>query len=118
MQLALTDHQLTVHLDWQERLWAFHLSATIPIPLEQITQVSTERPEFTWRTIRAPGTAIPGAFAAGTFYTPNGREFWYLTGDRDYLVLHTPTDYYKRVVLTLEDNTTWADRIRTKLSKS
>jgi hypothetical protein len=112
MQLSLTDEQLIIHLDWYERLLAFHAGAMIEVPVAAITHVGIERPAFTWRTIRAPGTALPGVIAAGTFYTPTGREFWYITRDRDYLVLDTPGEYYKRLVLTLDDHLIWAERLQ------
>jgi hypothetical protein len=115
MQLSCNDHHLTIDLENHERLWAFHLSRSLLIPLSQITQVSTELPEGEWRELRAPGTFLPGVIKAGTYYTPRGREFWYVVKTDHYLVLDIQDEYYKRVVLSLEDSSeVWAEQIRAR----
>jgi hypothetical protein len=59
----------------------------------------------------APGTFLPGAIKAGTYYTPRGREFWYVTKDKDYLVLELQDEPFKKIILTLEQNQLWVQRI-------
>jgi hypothetical protein len=112
MFLSITNQKFRIELDhWYEKLFAFHFGGIISMPIEHITAVSTEKPEFSWRTIRAPGTGLPGVLVAGTFYTPVGREFWYIQGDRNYLVIDLQDEYYKRIVLTLANHEFWAERI-------
>ena len=111
MKLHIDNTSLTIHLDWQERLWAFHLGPTIEIPVAHICQVSTAKPTMEWYTLRAPGTALPGLFVAGTYYTKRGREFWYMTRNPQFLVLDLTDHYYKRIVLTMEGNEQYAAQI-------
>lgn len=111
MQLELTPDELNIHLTWYEQLLAFYMAERIAIPLKKITNISTDPPEFTWRAVRLPGTSLPGVISAGTYYTPNGREFWYITS-KTCLTLTIDDDYFKRIVLTLENPGYWADQIR------
>ncbi|MEB3885094.1 hypothetical protein [Lyngbya sp. CCY1209] len=116
MQLQITDNRLRIELEGVEHLLAFYWGSAIEIRLDRIRSVSTEKPAIDWyRVIRAPGTFVPGAIAAGTYYTERGREFWYATRSRDFLVLTVADDYFKRIVLTREDHEFWADRIAKNL---
>ncbi|MEL6224267.1 MAG: hypothetical protein AAFR31_16660 [Cyanobacteria bacterium J06627_8] len=111
MELHITNTELNIQLNWQERLWAFHVGETITIPIQTIGVVSTQQPEMEWYALRAPGTAVPGRFTVGTYYAKRGREFWYVTQRSNFLVLDINEGYYKRVVLTLDDHIRYADQI-------
>jgi hypothetical protein len=116
MLLSLTNQKFRLELNWYEKLFAFHFGGIITTPIEQITAVSAQKPEFSWKTLRAPGTGLPGVLVAGTFYTPIGREFWYIRGDRNYLVIDLVDEYYKRIVLTLDDHEVWAKRLNAAIA--
>ncbi|PSN12851.1 hypothetical protein C7271_23095 [filamentous cyanobacterium CCP5] len=111
MQLDLTLNQLTIQLEWYEQLWAFTLHNQIAIPLAHIVRATTEEPPSRWTDLRAPGTHLPGVIKAGTYYTRQGREFWYATTDQKFLVLELRDEAYQKIVLTPDDHQTWADRI-------
>ena len=111
MNLSIIDNTLRIALEWHEQLWPFTLHKTIDIPLAHIENVTTDEPHSSWREIRAPGTFLPGVIKAGTYYTSTGKEFWYVTGDRDYLVLGLRDESFKKLVLTLNDNRLWAEQI-------
>lgn len=111
MQLTLNSDALVLELSGFERLWSFHLSKSIFVPLAHIQQVSTEEPQSDWLDLRAPGTALPGVIKAGTYYTRNGREFWYVTRKSSYLILSLRDEYYKRIVLSSENAEVWAEQI-------
>jgi hypothetical protein len=55
--------------------------------------------------IRVFGSFIPGSLKAGTFYTREGREFWFVErGRQHYVTLElAPEAPYRRVVLGLDD---------------
>jgi hypothetical protein len=111
MQLYLNQNQLIIQLDWYEQILAFTLHNPIVVPLEHLLQVTTEEPQSRWTDLRAPGTHLPGVIKAGTYYTRHGREFWYATVDRKFLVLELREEAYQKIALTLENNQAWADRI-------
>lgn len=112
MQLTLTDTHLVIALSGWERLWSVHIDPKIEIPIAHIQQATTTAPETTWRELRAPGTYLPKVIKAGTYYTERGREFWHVTDKAKALCLDlSAADYYKRIVITIDQNRTWADRI-------
>lgn len=111
MILSLIGDKLTIEWEWFEQLWAFHWQKTLEIPLDHIQRVTTEEPASSWMEIRAPGTFIPRIIKAGTYYTARGKEFWYVTRDRDYLCLELKYEPFNKIVLTLDRNTSWLERI-------
>ncbi|AFY92321.1 hypothetical protein [Chamaesiphon minutus] len=117
MQLNLTTNRLTIELEWYEQLWAVTLERQMHIPLSRIDRATTEEPQSNWAEIRAPGTFLPGVIKAGTYYTKRGKEFWYVTSDRDYLTLELHDEPYRRIVITIPDNIVWAERIDRSLTE-
>lgn len=111
MNLSLNDNKLIIDLEWYEQLWAFTLTQRLEIPLDHIDRATTEEPQSDWAEIRSPGTFVPGLIKAGTYYSKRGREFWYVTRDRDYLTLDLNHESYRRIVLTLPQSETWAATI-------
>ncbi|MBE9031570.1 hypothetical protein IQ266_17700 [filamentous cyanobacterium LEGE 11480] len=112
MKLNMAAAHLMIELSGWERLWAVHVGPRIVIPFDEIEQVRTTAPETTWRELRAPGTFFPGVIKAGTYYTDRGRTFWYTKSAENVLCLDLSADqYYKQIVLTVDQNRTWADRI-------
>ncbi|MEQ9000209.1 MAG: hypothetical protein RID53_27340 [Coleofasciculus sp. B1-GNL1-01] len=112
MNLTIFDQKLRIELEWYEQLWAFTLDKLWEIPLNHIISVTTDEPPSSWTEIRAPGTALPGVIKAGTYYSSRGKEFWYVTRDRNYLVLALQDEPYQKIVLTLDQNDFWAERIQ------
>jgi hypothetical protein len=84
--------------------WAVSLDRQISIPLARIDRITTAEPQSDWAEIRAPGTFLPGVIKAGTYYTKRGKEFWYVTSDKDYLTWELHDEPYRRIVITIPDN--------------
>lgn len=111
VNLSIIGNKLQIELEWYEQLWAFTMNKTLEIPLDRIERVTTEEPQSNWAEIRAPGTFLPGVIKAGTYYTSRGKEFWYVTKDKDYLTLELKDEPYKRIILTLDRNEAWIEQI-------
>jgi hypothetical protein len=111
MQMHLTNDRLRIEFEWYERLWAVRIEPTMNIPLAHISAVTIAEPLSNWAEVRAPGTFLPGVIKAGTYYTKQGKEFWYVTDDRNYLTLELHDEPYRQVVMTLPDHRLWCDRI-------
>ena len=118
MKLYLTNNRLTIELEWYEQLWAVTLERRMHIALDRSERVSTAEPQSDWAAIRAPGTFLPGVIKAGTYYSKTGKEFWYVTTDRDYLTLELHDEPYRRIVITIPDNLAWGERIDRALTAS
>jgi hypothetical protein len=80
MKFVTDPEQLTIVLEGFEKLWA--LKSKLVIPRSEMAEVN-----FTPETpvvqdfsgyLRAPGTAVPWRFLAGTYRRRGDREFWYI----------------------------------------
>jgi hypothetical protein len=115
MQFNIVDDQLQIEFALHEQLLAVRLHKIWSIPLNQITQVTTELPPNTWKEIRAPGSFVPGLIKAGTYYTDRGKEFWYVTRKNNFgnvLNIELESEDYKRIVLNnVENYLEWQQRI-------
>jgi hypothetical protein len=111
MKLKIDNDRLTIELEWYEQLWAVSFDRQLSIPVNHINRVTTEEPESNWSEIRAPGTFVPGLIKAGTYYTKRGKEFWYVTADKDYLTIELHDEPFRRIVLTLPNSQSWCEQI-------
>jgi hypothetical protein len=116
MRLSITNAKLSIEFEWYEQLWAVRTDRVMEIPLAHIRSVTTAEPQSSWAALRAPGTFVPGIIKAGTYYTKQGKEFWYVSDDRNYLTLELADEPYQRVVLTIPDHRVWEDRINSELN--
>ncbi len=104
MNIRIEGNTVVISLSFWERVWAFHRS--FRIPRSHVTGMSQALPPSTWKEIRIPGTFLPGIIKAGTYLTPRGKEFWYVTRRNPQpLVLELRDEKYKRIVLTLPAGT-------------
>jgi hypothetical protein len=111
MQLSLANEKLSIEFEWYEQLWAVRFDRVMEISIAHIQTVSTAKPQCNWAAVRAPGTFVPGIIKAGTYYTKQGKEFWYVTDDKNYLTLELQDEPYRRVIITIPDHRYWYDRI-------
>jgi len=112
LKLEISDGKLKIDLGDLEKV--LDVRGGFEIPLENIVKAGTEAHRTGWRETRAPGTHLPGAIKAGTYYTPRGREFWYVT-EKGVLVLELEHESYTRIVLSMDGNKEWAERINEAL---
>lgn len=115
MELKLEGDRLHLDLNFWEKLWALQFNHSFEIPVAHIRQVSTDPLSDRAFDLRLPGTQVPGILKAGTYYHNGQREFWYVEGDRPYLTLELEDEFYKRLVLSVEQPQTWAAQIAQRL---
>jgi len=114
LKLEISNGKLRIDLGNLEK--ALGVKGGFEIPLQNIVKAGTEALRTGWTETRAPGMHVPGAVKAGTYNTPRGREFWYVT-DKGVLVLELEDELYKRIILSVDGNQEWADRINKATSK-
>jgi len=114
LKLEISNGKLRIDLGNLEK--ALGIKGGFEIPLQNIVKAGTEALRTGWTETRAPGTHVAGAVKAGTYHTPRGREFWYVT-DKGVLVLELEDEFYKRIILSVDGNQEWADRINKATSK-
>lgn len=108
MKLDIGEKVLRVKLNPIEMILT--MRGSLDIPLKNIKGASTEKPGREWGA-RAPGTYIPFIIKAGTYLFGTGKEFWFTTIGKPYLVIETEGWSYRKVVLTMDGNKEWAERI-------
>lgn len=111
MELSIIDEKLQIKFTWKEQLLAVRLQKLWEIPLTHIQQITTAEPQSNWKELRAPGSFVPGLIKAGTYYTNKGKEFWYVNRDRNYLTIELQDESYKRIILTIDNNEFWQQRL-------
>lgn len=114
MKLSIDNGLLHVKLEGLEKVWA--LKSSLSVSLANVTEVRAkepdEKPRSYWTGLRMPGTFVPWVLKAGTYFTSFGKEFWYVTAGKGFLVLYLKEGAYQRVVLGLDDAEVWAQRVR------
>ncbi len=111
MMIQIEGDRLRLRLSPVERLLSGRIDSELSVPLDRIVGVSTGRPEPQRKILRLPGTRIPSLIKAGTYFVSGSKEFWYVTRDRDYLVILTAAentlsggDRFSRIVVTIKDS--------------
>lgn len=111
MNISIVGDKVRIELEWYEQLWAFTWDKIWEIPLSHIESVTSAEPQSSWAEIRAPGTSLPGVIKAGTYYSSRGKEFWYVTRQKDYLTLELKEESFRRIILTIDNSEEWVSRI-------
>ncbi|MEM7725469.1 MAG: PH domain-containing protein [Cyanobacteria bacterium P01_A01_bin.45] len=111
MKLSIANENLKIEFSFLEQLLAARLHKFWEIPFSHIEQVTTNKPQTHWRDLRSPGSSIPGLIRAGTYYTNRGKEFWYVTKKQNYLVIELKDEPYKRIILTIDENSGWKQQL-------
>ncbi|BAY82212.1 hypothetical protein NIES267_16910 [Calothrix parasitica NIES-267] len=112
MNINLVEDNLKIEFTVKEQFLAVRFKKLWEIPLSHIQQVTTTAPQTSWKELRSPGTSLPGLIKAGTYYTDRGKEFWLVNQRKDnYLTIELQDEKYKRIVMTVEDNESWQQRL-------
>src|SRR5208283_3820902 len=100
MEIRIEQGKLKIVLRWWEKILACH--GSLDVPLGHIETLSTKLPQYSWKTLRCPGTAFPCVISAGTFYTKRDKwdkEFIFWTKGKKILVIDLKNESYRRLVL-------------------
>lgn len=123
MKLITTPQHLIVDLEGAEVLWG--MKSKVIVLKNSISDLEW-CPEFSdWRKyeFRMPGTYVPGAIIAGSFWTNAGWDFIYVRQPHgmwrprlpDVLVIETKNERYKRIIVNCSSKE--AERLRAWLKK-
>lgn len=112
MNINILEQSLQIEFTIKEQFLAVRFNKLWEIPLSHIQQVTTTAPQTSWKELRSPGTSLPGLVKAGTYYTERGKEFWLVNERKDnYLTIELQDENYKRIILTVENNESWQQRL-------
>jgi hypothetical protein len=103
MHLHIDNGNLKIGFSFWEKVWGFH--GSFRIPLSHVREIKHEIPVTSWRELRIPGSFVPGVIKAGTYYTPRGKEFWYVTRwGKQFVTIELEHEKYRRIVLGLDED--------------
>ena len=115
MDLDITDTDLSVHMTGASGVLA--LKTRIDVSLRHVTDaqvITTEEAKAEGHGFKV-GAHIPGLVKTGSFGTGDSKQFWYVLGAEEVLVVDLADDAYRRLVLEVDDPAAAADEIRSKL---
>lgn len=108
MKIRISDGRLKIDFGLSEKIVS--VKGSFQIPLAHIVKASTVAPRAAWYEARI-GTYVPGLIRAGTIYPKRGREFWFVIKNKDILTVELKDEPYRRIVMSVDMNDYWADKI-------
>jgi len=102
MKIFSDSTNLYIKFNTVEKILGVHWSFSIP--LGDISETHNRKPVQSYKEIRIPGTFFPGIIKAGTYRNQRGWEFWYVTRKKNYLVIELKRGFYKRIILSVDEN--------------
>lgn len=103
VDLSIQEGKLMLHVRGADKLWAF--KSSLEIPLVHIAGVRAD-PEVArgwYHGIRMPGTNVPGAITAGTFYQDGKRVFWDVHHPEKTIVIDLHDERYNQLIVEVDD---------------
>lgn len=104
MQLSFhpTEGLSVTFTPWEKMLG---LRGDIKMPATRVKRAWLGMPKSAWTEFRMPGSFVPGLIKAGTYITPRGNEYWYVTRKKRHVVTLEleGCKRYARLVLGFED---------------
>jgi hypothetical protein len=108
MEILVSGGFLKIRLNWKEKVAA--VSRSLLIPIIHVVSTDTTYSKFP-AGLRMPGTCIPGLIVAGTYYTRKGKEFWLVTRKKNILRIDLKDEFYARLVLGVDQNQAWKEKL-------
>lgn len=110
---------LDIQVQGSHKLWA--LKSSLRIPLSDILDVrhDPERARRVFPGLKLPGTHVPWAYTAGTYYQSDFRpDFWTVRNADNALVIQcAQAAAYDEIIVEVQDPDETLTRIRAALSK-
>jgi hypothetical protein len=110
---------LDIQVQGRHKLWA--LKSSLRVPLAEIRDVrrDPERARRVFPGLKLPGTHVPWAYTAGTFYQSDFRpDFWTVRNAENALVIQCSREAaYDEIIVEVEDPDETLTRIRAALPR-
>lgn len=111
VKVSISHGQVVVKLEGAKKFLA--LKGTIKIPLKSIKSVSLRPPKWISLGVRA-GTYFPGVMMAGTFWTRQGKQFYYVRDPKKCVTLILHDHEYSKVVFQIDNH----EKVASQISKA
>ena len=109
VKVSIGKDNITLEFPGAETLMA--LKRRVKIPLKSIESVSTEPRRWLFPSVKV-GVRVPGVIIAGTYWTPDGREFYYMRNPKKCVTVKLKGNTYKKVIFHSDNKEETAQKIR------
>jgi hypothetical protein len=100
-KVSISSGKLIIDVQGLHKVWAF--KSRLEIPIEHISAVRRAAAERV-KSIRLPGTSIPGLITAGTYYEPNEKPvFWDVSDQEKAIAIDLQDERFSTVVIEVAD---------------
>lgn len=108
---------LDIQVQGMHKMWAMKSSLRIPIADVREVRHDPERARRFFPGVKLPGTHVPWAYTAGTFYQSDFRpDFWTVrNADRAIVITCARDAAYDEIIVEVEDPTETLTRIQAAL---
>ena len=103
MRVIIENDIFKITFGIKEGIWA--CKRCVRVPTDHVSVVRHGIPKSRFLDVRTLGTLIPGVIKAGTYYTRDGKEFWFAPrGKQHYLTIELVEGApFRRIVLGMDD---------------
>ena len=102
VEVSIEDKKLVLKIKGIGKVFA--LKSEFTIPLTNVRGVTADSGVLKMpKGLRAPGTAVPGIFYAGTFYNDGDKVFWNVRHADKAIVVELEDEDFKRLVVEVEN---------------
>lgn len=117
--IAVDGDTLDIQVQGAHKFWA--LKSSLRVPLSDVRDVrrDPERARRVFPGLKMPGTHVPWAYTAGTYYQSDFRpDFWTVRNPENALVIQCSRDAaYDEIIVEVEDPDDTLTRIRAALPR-
>jgi hypothetical protein len=103
VDVTVESDRVVFQVEGWDKLWS--LRSRLEIPLAHITGVeaNTDQVNQWWRGLKVMGTALPGLFAAGTFYYHGELVFWDVRHPANTIIVSLDHERYRKLIIEVKD---------------
>src|SRR6266700_4844044 len=105
VDVSVQGDRVVFDVEGMDQLWALRTRLQIPIAHVASVEYDPEQFGMWWHGIRLMGTAIPGLFAAGTFYYHGEMVFWDVRHPENTIIVSLVHERYKKLILEVANPT-------------
>jgi len=103
VEVTVDRDRVVLEIEGWDKLWS--LRSRLEIPLAHMTGVEAKPDQVNqwWPGLKVMGTALPGLFAAGTFYHHGELVFWDVRHPADTIIVSLDHERYRKLIIEVKD---------------
>jgi len=103
VEVLIEDDTLVVDVLGSHQVFAFKGALRVPLSNVRSARHDPEHADRWWHGLKVIGTAIPGVFAAGTFWSSDGWRFWDVRHPENAITIELQDERLAEIIVEVED---------------